>query len=732
MKFYYLIIFFLFHQISSNLITIKSKKEVKSFCDDGLYIIEIKVDFSSPFNNYYSFNLKFEDPFLILFKCFLSYSYSKIICSANLNSNKIKTSKTEILKFPNSFPIIKGFLWDYDTFVKNIYEKEIILGYNCQQKNIIKNKDDWDFIFNITSVYDNKCTYSKNEEENKYAFNMKVTLLEGILKKKLENEVNNFGFHEYEFLQEIWVPITIGDASNENYIKNNDFPFAFCSSKEKISNDNFKSLKKEGFELECYIPIPDEQLMTGIIQIRPFFDQMYLRINSDISNNNITFSNLYFEINRTIEIIENNLTSITLRNIEEISDNITEITSNNEETGNISDIILEQETQAISIIEKNEKNFNLSINESSQNSSELISNNHSKFFKTIDYLLIGDNSHILYCPDKPIFTMEEKKDIQLKLSSEKNYTFFLRGKLSFKFHIGNNEQMSSESSLTKEDISFNLQVKDNLAENEDNQKSIVNCTIPKNTDYLNKRIYITCYGNKISEESMKNNDTDITLNWGVDKNRIHENIIIKWPKNKKRIKHMYSYTIKAFSLMQKNYGCFNNDFYFYMYIYNLDSEPDILFKIKMENPKVPKAVCKIYESSILKCYFPLYHQRIKKDSVISMPTNITYESIDTNGNKVIFTVDDYPYDYEDFHIISKETCGDYVFIGALRRAGLSYLMIIIGIGGTIIFILSVFICFICFVKYKIKHRSRKGQYFAHVEEGDSSGIRSKKMRMNYN
>jgi hypothetical protein len=160
---------------------------------------------------------------------------------------------------------------------------------------------------------------------------------------------------------------------------------------------------------------------------------MYLRINSDKSNNNITFSNLYFEINRTIEIIENNLTSITLRNIEEISDNITEITSNNEETGNISDIILEQETQAISIIEKNEKNFNLSINESSQNFSELISNNHSKFFKTIDYLLIGDNSHILYCPDKPIFTMEEKKDIQLKLSSEKNYTFFLRGKLSFKF-----------------------------------------------------------------------------------------------------------------------------------------------------------------------------------------------------------------------------------------------------------------------------------------------------------
>ena len=115
---------------------------------------------------------------------------------------------------------------------------------------------------------------------------------------------------------------------------------------------------------------------------------------------------------------------------------------------------------------------------------------------------------------------------------------------------------------------------------------------------------------------MKKNNTDITLNWGFEKNRIHEKIIIKWPKTKKRIKHMYSYTIKAFSLIQKNYGCFNEEFYFYIYIYNLDYEPNIYFEIEMKNPKMPRTVCKVYESSILKCFLPLHRYRLLKKFVL--------------------------------------------------------------------------------------------------------------------
>ena len=35
---------------------------------------------------------------------------------------------------------------------------------------------------------------------------------------------------------------------------------------------------------------------------------------------------------------------------------------------------------------------------------------------------------------------------------------------------------------------------------------------------------------------MLTNDTDVTLNWGLEKNRLHDDIIIKWPDEKKKIK----------------------------------------------------------------------------------------------------------------------------------------------------------------------------------------------------
>ena len=194
---------------------------------------------------------------------------------------------------------------------------------------------------------------------------------------------------------------------------------------------------------------------------------------------------------------------------------------------------------------------------------------------------------------------------------------------------------------------------------------------------------------------------------------------------------MYSYTIKAFSMIQKNYGCFNEEFYFYMYIYSLDYEPNIYFEIEMKNPKMPRAVCKVYESSILKCFLPLHRYRLLKNTKISLPTNISYEIRDSRGNKVIFIVDEYDYDYDDFHITVRETCGDYLLIGALRRAGFSYFMIIMGIIGVAVFIFIFLVLFSCYIAYKLKHRNRKGPYFAHIEEGDSSGIKNiKEKKMN--
>ena len=776
------VIFLLLKKISSLLTEIIATNQVKTYCEDGLYIIDMKVNISYPIGEYYTFILNIESPKFMKFKCFISFQNNTIHCVTNLNSNKIKIERTEILKLPNEFPIVKGLIWDYPSFVKYIYEKELILDYNCKHKNLknllnIPIDYEKDLIFNISYIDENKCTYAKNVEENKYIFNMKLKYLNGFFNDKSNNfNANNYISLIYlEFLQDIWVPLEIGDSIN-NFTKNNDFSFAFCNSKQTIilSHANINKLVNEGLDLECLIPIPEEQLIMGLIKIEFFFDNLFVRIRGDMPlNNNIISSNWYFNINRTIEqnyIIKNNdaISSskelnfngdTNLRRNDEISkndpeisnnnqiqnnsnlyldiENNTEIINNNNETQNIINSIINLDIKTQIVNQQNlnaTSNENISINYDSI-INENMSYNYDLLFKdkilytTVNYFIIGDEINKIYCPDKPIFTIEKTSYIQLKSSYEKNYTFFIKGKLSSKYQLENNNSFYNEVNKTKEEIIFNLQVIDNLAENEDNQKTLVNCIVPKDTIIFSKgNIIIYCNGKKISEESMKNNDTDITLNWGTEINRLHEKIIIRWPKTKKKIKHLYSYTLNAFSLMQNNYGCFNNEFFFYIYIYTLNNQPDISFDVKMENPKQPKAHCKVYNISVLKCFFPLYKERIIKGTKISLPTNITFDINDSKGNKIVFIVDEYYYDYLDFHLIVKETCGDYAFVGALRKAGMSYFMIIMGVISIATFIIIVFICFICYVKYKIKNRSKKGKYFAYVDEGDNSGMKGKVLK----
>ena len=221
---------------------------------------------------------------------------------------------------------------------------------------------------------------------------------------------------------------------------------------------------------------------------------------------------------------------------------------------------------------------------------------------------------------------------------------------------------------------------------------------------------------------MNTNDTDILLNWNLESNRLHRNLIIKWPEENKKIKHMYYYTIKGFSILNQNYGCYNNKFYFYIYIYSLNFEPDIEFEIQMKNPTEPKAICKIYDTSILKCYFPLEKKKLEKHTSIDMKTNYSYSSVDTDGNKVVFTVENFESDYEDLHLKLRDSCGDYFIVGLLKNAGIDYIKVGIIFLCILCFVIMVIICFICYVVYKIKTRNIKGKYIRYVEEGSNGNV----------
>ena len=109
-----------------------------------------------------------------------------------------------------------------------------------------------------------------------------------------------------------------------------------------------------------------------------------------------------------------------------------------------------------------------------------------------------------------------------------------------------------------------------------------------------------------------------------------------------------------------------------------------------------------------------------------MMTNYTYNSVDEHGNKVAFVVEDYEYDYEDFHLTLKEACGDYLIVGLLKNAGIDYIKVALVVLGIILFIIIIIICFICYVVYKIKNR----KYVKFIEEvnnniGNSNNENSK-------
>ena len=752
-------------------ITVTATNELSAECKDGLYFIEIKVNFSSPFNEYYSFPLSLLSPPELLLKCFFNYNNNAILCYGNLYENKFDLEMGEFIILPNTFPKLDNIIWDYDSFVKNIYEREWIIKEDCLQANItnfLNNK--WGLFFDIKEIYDNKCSYSINAEENKYIFKMKTNLVKGNLIEKKDNDL------EIEFLEEIWVPLLI-NTRRGIFTKIDHFSFAFCSAEANKLKINFNNLKNERLDFDCYIPIPEGKLLVGAIKIEPFHDYLHMKIDEYENSENKIFDNIYFYINRTYEIIYNisekplvkqDYTSSIFdkRKDEEIDNNTS--SDSNEEIKDNTNIINNEISQTDDEIKENEENKetneiiseNTEIKENEENKgTNIISNvdipsyneskgnenketniitneitqsitkektednnknntniNNPKEYKeimTYNYFIIGEQKKI-YCPDKPIFVINDiNKDVTLFSSEEKTYTIMLKGVLTNGLQEVGNKFFSIME--VYEDISFNLHLIDNLAEDEDDQKAKAVCNITAGTLFY-KKTSIFCYAEKISEESKLTNNSDITLNFGLEKNRLYDDIIIRWPDEKKKIKHMYSYNIEGFSLVQTNYGCFNNEFYFYIYIFEIDNEADINFEIQMKNPVEPKAICKLHEPTILKCYFPLYQQKLEQNTLIDLPTNFTYYSEDENGNKVIFEVDDYEFDYEDFHIRVKETCGDYYIVGALKKAGLDYFKIFLIVLGIAAFAFIVFICFISYVYYKIKHRNRKGQYIRHIEE----------------
>jgi len=317
--------------------------------------------------------------------------------------------------------------------------------------------------------------------------------------------------------------------------------------------------------------------------------------------------------------------------------------------------------------------------------------------------------------------IESKDDITMGLyyNETNKYTFFLTGTLINGFYAFKNGTTIILNETYK-DITFNLIVQDNLIDSDENDITAT-CVLPSGTPYdLEDKAVVKCIASK-EKKSNINYNVDITLNWNLKANNNFNDIIIDWPDeyddlNKKNI---YLYQLTGLSIRQSNYGCRNNNFDFYVYIYDLSREPKLYFDLPLLNPQDVTANCQIFDSTALKCTINLKHKKLSKGTKIELPGVGTENEIDTDeGNRVVFTMNNYSEinNENDFYIKTKEECGDYLVVGTLKDMGMSHKTSV-----TVFIIIIVVICliiagFLIYIIFKIRLRYKRGSKLTTSEE----------------
>ncbi len=215
----------------------------------------------------------------------------------------------------------------------------------------------------------------------------------------------------------------------------------------------------------------------------------------------------------------------------------------------------------------------------------------------------------------------------------------------------------------------------------------------------------------------------MTLNWASEANNDFKNILIRWPYDLTKKKHIFFYDIKGLSVKQSDFGCFENKFFFYLYVYDLKAEPKISFYLPLTYPKGTKAVCKLYNSVTFKCIIDLRLKRLSKGEKVIISNEENKFVGNTESNIVLYKVNNDSETTEfNFVIPVEENCGDFMIVGALKDIGYTYLQVILIIICTLVGIALVIFAIAFCVIYEITHRNRKGLYFRHTEELPNTSV----------
>ena len=334
--------------------------------------------------------------------------------------------------------------------------------------------------------------------------------------------------------------------------------------------------------------------------------------------------------------------------------------------------------------------------------------------KEIEDSLFEDNKGII-CPINPVLTIQDQDSIIMgDYNITNQYSFYLIGTLTNGYYTFKNGTRV-ELMQTYKDIKFNLIIQDNFIDSDENDVK-VGCVLPEGTPFdEEEEAIIKCTGKKTDADNI-----DIILNWNLKDNNNLKDIIIKWPKtHEAKRKNLYGYDIRGISIKQSDFGCRDNNFDFYVYIYDLGREPKLSFDLPLDSPKDAMAQCKLFDKTALKCSLDLRHKRISKGTTIMLPEKGIINIIETvEGNKINFLTDNFTEinNEKDLFVKTKEKCGDNVVVGTLKDMGMSHKSSVATYILIIIFFLLFFLGSAFYIAYKCKLRYDRGTKLTVNEE----------------
>ena len=693
---------------------------IKQYCDKNTYQFEFKVRFSEKLNKIIPFEMNIPLPNRLPFKCAIDGPNSKINCFHSFDNHVWSLSDNTRVELPYSFPNIEGIRWDYDSFLKSIYRYLWRTQTNCGLEFTNMNNDvsisnqiskdanagnekKFDIIGNIEEIYGGECHSSKYD----YSFKMQIQLSDGLIIDELKNAKSLTKNMKINFLHNIYLPVLIGEKRQKGitaFRKDYEYKYAICKYEDDITQDNYNNI--EGLILDCHLPVNRFIRFQGPLQIKPFTDHVYISQVDKDGKTSVKMVGIQFDIisSSNIEGTDEEIEDKTEAKIEDKNSELNKV----EESKEIKEENPKETKVGDTSLEKKEEEKK--PEESKKNLRSLQTTK-----KEPNFLILDSNLNVFICPDKPILTVknyEEGIGFGGLNTSGSKYLFLIYGYLSNGYDFSNGTLTLID--MTKDEIKFYVKVTDNL-EDPDNKKKSVKCSIPTGTSInKNELIEVKCIG---SRAKLGNNNTDLVLNWNLEDNNNFENIVVKWPYDLTKKKHIFYYNIEGLSVKKADYGCFENKYYFYLYVYDLKSEPKISFNLPLVYPKNTEAVCKLYNSVTFKCVIDLRLKRLSKGSKIILSNEIREYLANKEQNIVLYYVNQNTSSSDlDFMLPVEEDCGNFILVGALKDIGYTYLQVIIIIISIIVgLLLCIFAITFCVV-YEITHRNRKGPYFRHAEE----------------